>query len=340
MALSRPNDNYKTSPSGLLIPSTADNPTLNAVDVTWEIATPSDATKYLRGAATPVFAQVKDSDLAVSDVTTNNVSISAHGFAPKAPNDTTKFLRAGNPPSWEVVGGSTSIVATDTIWDTKGDLAVATGADAASKLPVGSDGTVLIADSTQTTGVKWGAVAGGIGAILYDYTVSGADKASIDTFVDGTYAGNLSGAYTTLMILLYARTDETLAGNTLSTLNIILNNDTAANYDFSLVQQNNGTVSGAASTGNNQFRLNVAGASTAANIFGLHRFSIHNYAGTVGYKSVESSGGTPSSTGAQAQTITQVGNYRSTSAITRIGISTNTAGKKLKIGSRLTVLAF
>jgi hypothetical protein len=52
-------------------------------------------------------------------------------------------------------------VSTDTLWDTKGDLAVATGADAASKLVVGSNGQVLTADSTQTTGIKWAAASGG-----------------------------------------------------------------------------------------------------------------------------------------------------------------------------------
>jgi hypothetical protein len=36
--------------------------------------------------------QVKDSDLALTDITTNNVSITKHGFCPKAPNDATKFL--------------------------------------------------------------------------------------------------------------------------------------------------------------------------------------------------------------------------------------------------------
>ena len=36
---------------------------------------------------------VTDGNLSTSDITTNNVSTAKHGFAPKAPNDTTKFLR-------------------------------------------------------------------------------------------------------------------------------------------------------------------------------------------------------------------------------------------------------
>src|SRR4029077_12851500 len=52
-----------------------------------------------------------------------------------------------------ITGGGS--VATDTIWDTKGDLAAATGADAASKLAAGANGTVLMADSTQATGIRW-----------------------------------------------------------------------------------------------------------------------------------------------------------------------------------------
>ena len=62
--------------------------------------------------------------------------------------------------TWATLGGTTT-VATDAIWDTKGDLAIATGADAAAKLVVGSNGQVLTADSTQTTGVKWATGGGG-----------------------------------------------------------------------------------------------------------------------------------------------------------------------------------
>ena len=45
------------------------------------------------GAAIKVKASANDTDVAFTDNTTGNVSTSAHGFAPKAPNDTQKFLR-------------------------------------------------------------------------------------------------------------------------------------------------------------------------------------------------------------------------------------------------------
>lgn len=55
---------------------------------------------------------------------------------------------------------SGAAVATDTIWDAKGDLAVASAADTAARLAVGTDGHVLTADSAQTLGVKWAAASG------------------------------------------------------------------------------------------------------------------------------------------------------------------------------------
>jgi hypothetical protein len=66
---------------------------------------------------------------------------------------------------WET-GAVGTTVATDTLWDTKGDLAAATGPDAAVKVPVGANGQVLTADSTQTTGIKWAAAGGGGGGGL------------------------------------------------------------------------------------------------------------------------------------------------------------------------------
>jgi hypothetical protein len=56
-------------------------------------------------------------------------------------------------------GGGSGNVATDTIFDAKGDLAVGTGADTAAKLTVGANDTIPMADSAQTTGIKWGTPA-------------------------------------------------------------------------------------------------------------------------------------------------------------------------------------
>lgn len=51
--------------------------------------------------------------------------------------------------------GSGGSVATDAIFDAKGDLAVGTGADTAAKLTVGGNEQIVVADSTTATGLRW-----------------------------------------------------------------------------------------------------------------------------------------------------------------------------------------
>jgi len=54
----------------------------------------------------------------------------------------------------------------ETIVDAKGDLIVGTGADAVARLAVGTNGYTLVADSGETTGLKWAAPAGAAGLTL------------------------------------------------------------------------------------------------------------------------------------------------------------------------------
>lgn len=51
--------------------------------------------------------------------------------------------------------GGSGDVATDAIWDAKGDLAGGTGANTAARLAVGTNDYLLVAASGETTGLKW-----------------------------------------------------------------------------------------------------------------------------------------------------------------------------------------
>lgn len=55
------------------------------------------------------------------------------------------------------------VVASDSIWNSVGDLAVGDGANSASILSVGTDGDVLTADSGEPLGVKWSTPASSSG---------------------------------------------------------------------------------------------------------------------------------------------------------------------------------
>lgn len=58
------------------------------------------------------------------------------------------------------LGTAGSAVASDAIWDAKGDSVWGTGNDAAARLAVGTNGQRPEADSTQTTGIKWSDAGG------------------------------------------------------------------------------------------------------------------------------------------------------------------------------------
>jgi len=72
--------------------------------------------------------------------------------------------------SW--VADATGIPAT--IFDAKGDIIAATAADTASRLAVGANDTVLTADSTTATGLKWATPASGGMTLISQQSMSGS----------------------------------------------------------------------------------------------------------------------------------------------------------------------
>lgn len=94
--------------------------------------------------------------------------------------ETLSVLLWGVPDSSSGGGGA---VATDAIWDAKGDLAVGTGANTASKLTAGADDTILMADSAAGTGLKWVASATPSTQAFGDAAAAG----TADTFTRGDH---------------------------------------------------------------------------------------------------------------------------------------------------------
>lgn len=237
---------------------------------------------------------------------------------------------------WATITGGSGDVATDAIWDATGDLAVGSGANTADNLTVGSDGDVLTADSGETLGVKWAPAGGaGLGAKLYDHTLSGA-QSSIDTNVDGSTVANFAG-YDLLEIILLAQTvsdgSAAVAGVTFT-----LNNDGGSNYDQQYVRAITTTVSGAAANAAAGWTIVVPGSGAGNTGYqAATRVTIPGYAGTSKFKTgimATANVAVDSNGSYQAQTV----GWRSTSAITRVKASAG--GFSLAIGSRLIVIGF
>ena len=90
------------------INSTIPNPSASTLGGIESIAAVSH--KWINTISTsgvPGLTQPAESDLSFTDITTNNVSTSAHGFTPKAPNDTSKFLRGD--ATWASPSGSGTV---------------------------------------------------------------------------------------------------------------------------------------------------------------------------------------------------------------------------------------
>jgi len=111
------------------------------------------------------------------------------------------------------------------IVDAKGDIIAATAADTVSKLTVGANDTVLTADSTTATGLKWATPSSGGMTLLETLSISGSSVTS----------GTLSSAYKQFLIYI-----TELYGTNEAGLRLRLNEDTANNYKYAFAEHGNG----------------------------------------------------------------------------------------------------
>ena len=145
-----------------------------------------------------------------------------------------------------ISGGGTSgdVTVTNsmaTAMTTKGDLVPATGSGAFARLGVGANDTVLTADSTAATGMKWAAAAGGVTS-AFNATKSSNQSLSASTWTKITWDA------TTFNI-----------GSTFSTANDKLTTTRAGLWQFG----GNSTMYGSSASA--YVRLYVNGTATAYN---------------------------------------------------------------------------
>ena len=139
-----------------------------------------------------------------------------------------------------ISGGGTSGTVTvtnsmATAIDAKGDLIIGTGADTFDRLAVGTNNYVLTADSTQATGVKWAAAAGG-GKVLQvvQGTTTTSTTISSSTLTDTTITATITPSASTskILVLVMSNPDYYRTSGTNATMDAVVKRDSTTILDF------------------------------------------------------------------------------------------------------------
>jgi hypothetical protein len=182
-----------------------------------------------------------------------------------------------------ISGGGTSGTVTvtnsmATAIDAKGDLIAGTGADTFARLGVGANGTTLVADSAEATGLKWEAASSGGMTLLSTTTLSGAT----------TTISSISQDYVNLFVIINKMKNNTADGAFRVGLNGATNSHDGVVARFE--QGGSATLTGFANNyiitpsnldranGTNTFVLSIPGYSSALvwktfNMFGRYASS-------------------------------------------------------------------
>lgn len=164
--------------------------------------------------AAPIWEQVTDADLSTSDITTNNVATTKHGFAPKLPNDATKYLDGTGAYTVPAGSGTGTVTNTGTLTDHA--LIVGNG---------GVDVSALGSLGTATTVLHGNASADPSFSAVVEADITLADNTTnnVSTSAHGFAPKLPSGIYSPLLGLVAyaAASDSTLhtqASNTMTVM--------------------------------------------------------------------------------------------------------------------------
>lgn len=192
---------------------------------------------------------------------------------------------------------------------TKGDLVPGTGSAAFARLGVGANDTVLTADSTTATGLKWAAPTSAGGMTLINTGGTALSGASVTV-------SSIPSTYTNLLIVLnnyYTASDN-------NSVYIRFNSDSGTNYTYSRIRNIDTTVSGLSSLTTTFAEINTRTQTTSTSgKLANTQVDVYRYTDTTPNKYFAYTSQAVSFEN-QVVNVTGAANYKGTSAISSVTV--------------------